>query len=80
MANNNTASNLGFEDKLWQAADKLRGHMDPSEYMHVVPPQGKPSRQGRATFPLHLKVFHCAPGEGFVFCHPENIAYFYPMA
>ncbi len=36
MANNNTASNLGFEDKLWQAADKLRGHMDPSEYKHVV--------------------------------------------
>ena len=25
-----------FEDKLWQAADKLRGHMDPSEYKQVV--------------------------------------------
>jgi len=36
MANNNTSANLGFEDKLWQAADKLRGHMDPSEYKHVV--------------------------------------------
>lgn len=36
MANNNTAANVGFEDKLWQAADKLRGHMDPSEYKHVV--------------------------------------------
>lgn len=27
---------LGFEEKLWQAADKLRGHMDAAEYKHVV--------------------------------------------
>jgi type I restriction enzyme M protein len=27
---------LGFEQVLWQAADKLRGHMDASEYKHVV--------------------------------------------
>jgi type I restriction enzyme M protein len=27
---------LGFEQKLWQAADKLRGHMDAAEYKHVV--------------------------------------------
>ncbi len=27
---------LGFEEKLWQTADKLRGHMDASEYKHVV--------------------------------------------
>ena len=27
---------LGFEGKLWQAADKLRGHMDAAEYKHVV--------------------------------------------
>ncbi len=26
--------NLGFEEKLWQAADKMRGHMDPAEYKH----------------------------------------------
>ena len=37
----NTASagsnaNLGFESKLWAAADKLRGHMDAAEYKHVV--------------------------------------------
>ncbi len=31
----NTA-NLGFEDKIWQAADRLRGNMDASEYKHVV--------------------------------------------
>jgi type I restriction enzyme M protein len=29
-------ANLGFEEKLWKAADKLRGHMDPAEYKHVV--------------------------------------------
>ena len=34
-ANANRA-NLGFEDTLWAAADKLRGHMDASEYKHVV--------------------------------------------
>jgi len=28
--------NLGFEEKLWQAADKMRGHMDAGEYKHVV--------------------------------------------
>jgi len=33
---NNTGANLGFEDKLWMAADKLRGTMDSSEYKHVV--------------------------------------------
>ncbi len=27
---------LGFEEKLWATADKLRGHMDASEYKHVV--------------------------------------------
>lgn len=29
-------ANLGFEDKLWTAADKLRGTMDAAEYKHVV--------------------------------------------
>ena len=29
-------ANLGFEEKLWQAADKLRGNMDAGEYKHVV--------------------------------------------
>jgi type I restriction enzyme M protein len=28
--------NLGFEQKLWQAADALRNNMDPAEYKHVV--------------------------------------------
>lgn len=29
-------ANLGFEEKLWAAADKLRGHIDAGEYKHVV--------------------------------------------
>jgi type I restriction enzyme M protein len=29
-------SDLGFEEKLWQAADKLRNNMDAAEYKHVV--------------------------------------------
>ena len=34
--NENSAANLGFEAKLWLAADKLRSNMDASEYKHVV--------------------------------------------
>lgn len=33
---NGSGANLGFEEKLWAAADKLRGHMDAAEYKHVV--------------------------------------------
>ena len=29
-------ANIGFEDKLWKAADKLRNNMDVAEYKHVV--------------------------------------------
>ena len=29
-------ANLGFEQKMWQAADKLRSNMDAAEYKHVV--------------------------------------------
>ena len=32
----NNGANLGFENQMWAAADKLRGHMDASEYKHVV--------------------------------------------
>jgi type I restriction enzyme M protein len=31
-----TSANLGFEAKLWAAADALRGSMDAAEYKHVV--------------------------------------------
>ncbi|KXS43710.1 MAG: N-6 DNA methylase [Methanolobus sp. T82-4] len=39
MAKDKKASNganLGFEEKMWQAADKLRNNMDAAEYKHVV--------------------------------------------
>jgi type I restriction enzyme M protein len=35
-ATSGNGANLGFEQKLWAAADKLRGHLDPGEYKHVV--------------------------------------------
>ena len=36
MTQNNNGANLGFENKLWEMADKMRGHMDAGEYKHVV--------------------------------------------
>ena len=33
---NNNGAKLGFEQKLWQAADKMRNNMDAAEYKHVV--------------------------------------------
>src|SRR3989454_7624892 len=33
---NGNGATLGFEEKLWQAADKLRGSLDAAEYKHVV--------------------------------------------
>ena len=33
---NDSSANLGFEAKLWLAADKLRNNMDAGEYKHVV--------------------------------------------
>jgi type I restriction enzyme M protein len=33
---NERTGTLGFEDKLWAAADVLRNNMDPAEYKHVV--------------------------------------------
>lgn len=35
MAQNNTAT-IGFEDKIWKAADIMRGNMDAGEYKHVI--------------------------------------------
>jgi len=34
--NTDTTANLGFEAKLWAAADALRNNMDAAEYKHVV--------------------------------------------
>ena len=33
---NRNRANLGFEQTLWLAADKLRNNMDAAEYKHVV--------------------------------------------
>jgi type I restriction enzyme M protein len=33
---NGNSANLGFEAKLWIAADKMRNNMDAAEYKHVV--------------------------------------------
>jgi type I restriction enzyme M protein len=33
---NGNGANLGFEQKLWTAADKMRNNMDAAEYKHVV--------------------------------------------
>src|SRR3989440_3624335 len=34
--NRDSSANIGFEAKLWLAADKLRSNMDAAEYKHVV--------------------------------------------
>ncbi|GHU56925.1 hypothetical protein AGMMS49975_21270 [Clostridia bacterium] len=34
--NNSPQSDTGFEEKIWAAADILRGNMDAAEYKHVV--------------------------------------------
>ena len=36
MVNGNNEANVGFEEKLWKAADKLRSNVDAAEYKHVV--------------------------------------------
>ena len=32
----NNGAMLGFEEKLWQAADKLRSNMDAALYKHIA--------------------------------------------
>ncbi len=33
---NGNGANVGFEDKLWKASDKMPNNMDAAEYKHVV--------------------------------------------
>jgi len=33
---NGNGASLGFEEKLWLAADKMRGHVESAEYKHIV--------------------------------------------
>lgn len=32
----NTSANIGFEEKLWAAADKMRGSLNPSDYRNIL--------------------------------------------
>ena len=36
QAKKQNSTNVGFEETLWSAADKMRNNMDPAEYKHVV--------------------------------------------
>jgi type I restriction enzyme M protein len=36
QAKKGNGANLGFEQKLWSAADTMRGNLDPAEYKHVA--------------------------------------------
>jgi type I restriction enzyme M protein len=36
VSESKSTANIGFEAKLWLAADKLRNNMDAAEYKHVV--------------------------------------------
>lgn len=36
QAKKQNSANVGFEETLWAAADKMRNNMDPAEYKHVV--------------------------------------------
>lgn len=36
IKNRSNGANLGFEQKMWQAADKLGSNMDAAEYKHAV--------------------------------------------
>src|SRR5680860_765309 len=36
QTNKQNSANVGFEETLWAAADKMRNNMDPAEYKHVV--------------------------------------------
>jgi type I restriction-modification system DNA methylase subunit len=54
-----TTANIGFEAKLWLAADKLRNNMDAAEYKQVVAPY-----QGR--------IYDPACGSGGMFVQSEK--------
>ncbi len=51
----NNSANIGFEAKLWLAADKLRSNMDTAEYKHVVPTR-PPSRSQRRLRPRQFTL------------------------
>jgi hypothetical protein len=44
--NNDTTANLGFEAKLWAAADALRNNMDAAEYKKTATSTAPPASSG----------------------------------
>ncbi|EHM09552.1 type I restriction-modification system methyltransferase subunit [Thermanaerovibrio velox DSM 12556] len=36
MGERQNGASLGFENRLWEMADKLRGHMDAAEYKNML--------------------------------------------
>lgn len=48
MAKKDTTS-IGFEDKIWKAADVLRGNLNASEYEGVYNPQNETFRHSRTS-------------------------------
>ncbi len=53
MATDDRTGSLGFEDKLWNAADLLRNNMDPAEY--------KPRRCRRTPIRSEQGLLHNSP-------------------
>ena len=53
-----SSANLGFESKLWLAADKLRGTMDSGEYKHVVLGLGRRFLRRRPELGSAAKCWH----------------------
>ena len=73
-AGNGGSGNLGFESKLWAAADKLRGHMDAAVYsssgFNTHPMVAPTNVVGRATFTYTTTTGEQASGDRTVFYMP----------
>ena len=48
-------TNVGFEEKLWTAADKLRSNMDAAEYKHLLRKYKYPPEQAKNAIETVIK-------------------------